>query len=153
MRTILKKLETSRRIARPSRRATHRRGVILIAVLVIFSVSLTLFGLWSRAVIREHRSAATQQFRIQASRLAEAGLERAVILRATNAKYDQEVWSVPAAQLDATHTAQVRIRVAPTSDARAIRYEATAEFPAGTLQRAQITKSIEIPNSVPMNKS
>jgi Tfp pilus assembly protein PilX len=153
MRTTIEKLESRRRFTRLSRRTAHRRGMIVIAVLVLFSVSLTLFGLWSRAVIREHRTAATQQFRIQATRLAEAGLKRALLSRASNAKYDQEVWSVPAAQLDSIHTGQVRIRVAPTSDDRTTKYEATAEFPAGALHRAQITKSVEIPNSVPMNKS
>jgi type II secretory pathway component PulK len=131
----------------------RKRGVVLVAVLVLFCVSLTLFGLWSQSVVREHQSVATQQFRLQAGRLAEAGLERAVSLRAADAKYADEIWSVPASELDSTHAAQVRIRVAPTLDARGLRYEATAEFPVGALHRAQITKSVEIPNSIPMKKS
>jgi hypothetical protein len=130
--------------------AKRKRGVVLIAVIVLFSVSLTLFGLWSRAVIRERGTLVTQQFRIQAGRLAEAGIQRAVSLRAADAKYADEVWSVPASELDNTHAAQVRIHVAPTSDAGGIRYEATAEYPVGALRRAQITKSVELPNPVPM---
>lgn len=153
MRTAIRKLESRPRFARLNCRAPRKRGIVLVAVLVLFSVSLTLFGLWSRAVIREHNRIATQQFRLQAVQLAEAGLERAVLLRAADAKYAEEVWSVPAAELDATHAGQVRIRVTPTSNARGVRYEATAEFPVGALHRVQITKSVEIPNSVPMNKS
>jgi hypothetical protein len=131
----------------------HNRGVALVAVLVVFGVSLLLFGLWSRSITRDHRSLTTQQFRIQADRLAEAGLERAIAARTANANYTDEVWSVPAAQLNNKHAAQVRIRVAPGSTAGHIRYEATAEFPAGAVHRAQITKSAEIPASAPMKET
>jgi hypothetical protein len=73
--------------------------------------------------------------------------------RAANANFAEDVWSVPASELDNTHAAQVRIRVAPTSNPGVIRYEATAEYPVGNLHRVQITKSVEIPNSAPPNKS
>jgi Tfp pilus assembly protein PilX len=153
MRTNFHKLESAPRLARLRGRACRKRGVVLIAVLVLFAVSLTLFGLWSQAVIREHGRLATQQFRVQAVRLAEAGLERAVSIRATDAKYADDVWSVPAAQLDKTHAAQVRIHVTPASDAGGIRYEATAEFPVGVPRRVQVTKSVTIPNPAPMKTS
>jgi len=145
-------------VPQPCQRWVHKhparqRGVALVAVLVVFGISLLLFGLWSRSITREHRSLTTQQFRIQADRLAEAGLERAIAARTTNAKYTDEVWSVPAAQLDNKHAAQVRIRVAPITTAGRIRYEATAEFPQGALHRAQITKSAETPASAPMKET
>jgi hypothetical protein len=136
-------------LARLRSSGKRKRGVVLVAVIVLFSVSLTLFGLWSQAVVGERNNLATQQFRIQAGRLAEAGVQRAVSLRAADAKYADEVWAVPASELDNAHAAQVRIHVAPTSDAGGIRCEATAEFPVGALRRAQITKSIEIPNPTP----
>jgi Tfp pilus assembly protein PilX len=131
----------------------RQRGFVLVAVLVLLSVSLALFGLWSRAVVREHRSLTTHQFRLQAGELAAAGLQRAILQRAANANFAEDVWSVPASELDNTHAAQVRIRVAPTSNPGVIRYEATAEYPVGNLHRVQITKSVEIPNSAPPNKS
>jgi hypothetical protein len=121
--------------------------MVLVAVLVLLSVSLVLFGLWCRAAIRERRTLSTEQYRSQAERLAEAGLERAIALRASNAQFTEEVWSVPAAELDKAHAAQVRIRIAPTTNASGNRYEATAEFPAGATFRAQITRSVEIPES------
>lgn len=133
--------------------AKRKRGFVLVAVIVLFSVSLTLFGLWSRAVVRERSSLASRQFRLQAGQLAEAGLQRALSMHATDAKYADEVWSVPASELDTTHAAQVRIRVASTADAGRIRYEATAEFPVGAVHRVQLTKSVDIPNPVPMKKT
>jgi type II secretory pathway component PulK len=150
MRTIFYKLESGPRFERLRGRTRRKRGVVLIAVLVLLSVSLTLFGLWSQAAIREHNILATQQFRVQAGRLAEAGLQRALSMRATDTKYAEEVWSVPSSELDNIHAAEVRIRVATISGAGGIRYEATAEFPVGALHRAQITKSVEVPN--PMKK-
>jgi Tfp pilus assembly protein PilX len=144
MRTNSNKIAPASRLAALRGRAMRQRGVVLVAVIVVFSVSLTLFGLWSRSVIRERRSLATQQFRIQAVRLAEAGLQRAISLRAADAKYAEEVWSVPASELDNKHAAQVRLRVAPTTNADKLRYESTAEFPSGALHRVQITKSVEI---------
>lgn len=153
MRTDCHKLDLALRHAQRRRRASRKRGVVLIAVLVLFAVSLTLFGLWSQAVIREHSRLATQQFRVQAVRLAEAGLERAVSLRANDAKYVDEVWSVPATQLDKSHAAQVRIHVTPASGTGGIRYEATAEFPVGVPRRVQITKSLLIPNPAAVKKS
>src|SRR5215208_4672367 len=116
MRSYFQNVKPALRIAPLRRRGCNRRGVVLIAVLVLFAVSLTLFGLWSQAVIREHSRLATQQFRVQAVRLAEAGLRRAVSLRANDAKYAEEVWSVPATQLDKTHAAQVRIHVTAASE-------------------------------------
>jgi hypothetical protein len=135
MRNNIYNLESGPRFERLRGHTGRKRGVVLIAVLVLLSVSL-----------------ATQQFRVQATRLAEAGLQRALSMRATDATYAEETWSVPASQLDNTHAAQVRIRVAPTSGVGGIRFEATAEFPVGALHRAQITKSVEIPNPVPMKK-
>src|SRR5947207_1112788 len=98
MRTTFHKLESALRRAPSRSRAMRKRGIVLIAVLVLFAVSLALFGLWSQSVIREHSRMATQQFRLQGIRLAEAGLQRAVSLRSTDAKYANEVWSLPANQ-------------------------------------------------------
>ena len=117
MRTNFNKLESRPRFGRWRGRAIRRRGIALIAVLVLFAVSLSLFGLWSRAVVRERSSLVTQQFRLQSGRLAEAGLQRAISMRAADATYADEVWSVPATELDNTHAAQVHIRESPTPDA------------------------------------
>src|SRR5882672_7440978 len=103
MRTNLKQSVSEPRFVRMRGGVRRQRGFVLVAVLVLLSVSLTLFGLWSRAVVREHSSLATQQFRLQAGELAAAGLQRAILQRAANPKFAEEVWSVPASELDNTH--------------------------------------------------
>jgi hypothetical protein len=117
------------------------------------SISLTLFGIWARAVLRERSRLANQQFQLQAIRLAEAGVHRAILRRAADSNYQGEIWSVTADQFDKTRAAEVRIRIALTTAANTTRFEATAEFPAGTVHRARITKSIDLTNPVPSDES
>ena len=50
---------------------------MLVAIIVVLSISLTLFGIWARAVLRERTRLASQQFQLQAARLAEAGVHLA----------------------------------------------------------------------------
>ena len=61
---------------RPSFRSMPRRGVVLVAVIALFTLSLTLFGIWAGTVVRERGHLENQQFRLQAARLAEAGMQR-----------------------------------------------------------------------------
>ena len=131
------------------RRSGAKRGFVLVAVLVLLSLCVTLFGLWARGVLRERSRVAYQLVQAQTVRLAEAGLQRAIARRAADAKYQGETWSVPASDLDKTHAAEVRIQITPNDSDDKVRYEATAEFPAGAVHCAQITKSVELPNPVP----
>jgi Tfp pilus assembly protein PilV len=125
---------------------TAPRGVVLVAVIVTLTIGLALFAIWARTIVREKRQLANQQFRMQAVRLAEAGIQRARAMRTADPKYENETWSVPAEVLGGRHGAEVRIHVTSEPDATATRYEATAEYPAGAVRRAQITKRIELPN-------
>jgi Tfp pilus assembly protein PilX len=128
----------------------NERGFVLVAVLVVFALAMALFGLWGRAAVREHRRLEGEALRLQAVRLAEAGVARARAQRSANPQYAEETWSIPAAELDTRHAAEVRIRVTP---AAAVRIEATADFPADAVRRARSTKRIEIPNPVPGDES
>jgi Tfp pilus assembly protein PilX len=131
------KLEIGRQIARPS-------GFVLVAVLVVFVVSLTLFGVWARRAVGQHRRSRVEQVRLQAVRLAESGVRRALARQSVDLNYAQEKWAVPAGVLDKERPAEVRIRVEPAADNGKLRFTATAEFPAGIMQRAQVTRQIEI---------
>jgi hypothetical protein len=122
-----------------------RHGVAIISVVVLFSISVTLFGVWAQMAIREHRRLESQHKQLQSLRLAEAGLRRAVARRAADPQYNAETWSVPAEQLGGAHAAEVRIRISQTADASALHYEATATFPVDAHRRAQVTKRIDIP--------
>ena len=126
-------------------RPPSRRGFVLIGVVVVLAISLTLFGVWAQAAVRQHGRLRSQQLRLQAVRLAESGLARAMARRGADAQYTGETWSVPAPDLGTAYAAEVRIRIAPTREATALRFEATAEVPADSPRRAKITRRIEIP--------
>lgn len=139
--------------ARCRKTLVSRRGIVLIAVVALFAISLTLFGVWAQAAVRHQQRIRNQQFRVQAVRLAEAGVRRAVARRLADPQYETEVWRVPAEMLDKSHAAEVRIRVAAGGAAGTLQYEATAEFPAGAVRRAQITRRIETINPVTEDQS
>jgi type II secretory pathway pseudopilin PulG len=128
------------------------RGMVVVVMVVFIALSLTLFGLWAQSIVRGRDRLSMQMYRIQAERLAEAGLDRAEAQRASYPTYSEETWSVPAADLDSTHAAQVRIHVTALPNNGGLRYEATAEFPTGQVRKAQKTKKIEIPNSGTVNQ-
>lgn len=135
---------------RPVRRfntSAKRHGFVLVAVLVLFAVCLTLIGVWTTAGLRGRQRVANQQFRLQAIRLAEAGVGRAIVRRASDPAYQEETWTVPATELDGSHAGEVRIRITPADDTATLRCEATAVFPAGAVRHAEITKRIDISNS------
>jgi Tfp pilus assembly protein PilV len=134
---------------RAEMRAKNQRGFVLVTVIAVLAISMALFGLWARAVVMEHGRLDVQQFRMQAVRLAEAGLRRAAALRAVNPKYVSETWRVSATELDQLHDAEVSTRVIPAADGRSLAIESTAQFPASADRRAQSTKRIEIPNPPP----
>jgi hypothetical protein len=125
-----------------------RQGVVLVTLVVLMAIALTLFGIWAQSAVHEHRRQASRLWRVQAARLAEAGLARAVARRAADPQYAGEVWSVPAESLGGIYPAKVQIRVGPTPIAEAVRYEAQAEFPSGAIRHAQITKRIEAPHTI-----
>jgi hypothetical protein len=121
-----------------------RRSFVVVAVVVVLAMAMTLFALWAQAAVREHRWLDGQALRIEAIRLAEAGLARAEFRHAQDPQYIEETWSIPAADLRGKHAAEVRIRVERLG--AALRFTATADFPAGTVRRARVTKQIEITN-------
>ena len=122
-----------------------RRGFVIVAVIVVFAISTALFGVWANSAVRSHRRLGDVQLRMQAVRLAEAGVRRAIARRRADPRYDQEVWSVSAADLGRGRAAEVRIRIAPAAEQWSV--AATAEFPVGAVRRARITKQVEIPNA------
>src|SRR5688572_21202298 len=91
--------------------AASRRGMVLVAVVVVFAIALALFGVWTKSALREQQRIRNQQFRLQAVRLAEAGVRRAVARRAGQSQYEGETWHVSAEMLDKSHDANVQIRV------------------------------------------
>jgi type II secretory pathway pseudopilin PulG len=52
------------------RRPAARRGVVLLVIIVLLSVSLVLFGVWARQAVNEQDRLETQQKRLQTILLA-----------------------------------------------------------------------------------
>jgi Tfp pilus assembly protein PilX len=125
------------------------RGFVLIAVLAVLAISLTLFGVWARGAVAQHRRSRFENVRLQAVRLAEAGIRRATAMHRADVAYKEEKWSIPVGVLDTKHAAEVRIQVAPNADNTMLQISATAEFPRGVVQRGQVTRQVEVPNPEP----
>ncbi|HEX3599195.1 MAG TPA: hypothetical protein VHU84_03580 [Lacipirellulaceae bacterium] len=136
-----------------SRARPRRSGIVLIAVLVMLTVSLTLFGIWARQAVLNQGRLDMQQRRTQAVRLAEAGIKRALALRAADSTIEEQTWSVPPSQLDQKHAGKVQITIAPGGTEGALRYQATAEFPVGDIRSVQVTKSIELADQTSKDRS
>jgi membrane protein implicated in regulation of membrane protease activity len=130
-----------------------RRGIVLIAVVAVFAISLMLFAVWTKAAVGQQRQMRSQQYRAQAVRLAEAGLRRAIARRSADIQYAEEVWRIPAEMLDQINSAQVRISVTADDATNTFNYQATAEFPEGAVRRTQVTRRIEITRPVPEGES
>jgi hypothetical protein len=124
---------------------------MLISVVVVLALSMTLFGLWAQAAIREHRWLEGEALRLQAMRLAESGVARAVERRANDPGYLEETWSIPAAEFQSRNAAEVRIRIEAIGDE--LHVSATADYPADAVRRARVTKQIEILNPIPGDES
>jgi Tfp pilus assembly protein PilX len=127
------------------------RGFMLISVIVVLALSMTLFGLWAQAAIRQHRWLEGEALRMQATRLAESGVARAIKRRANDRGYTEETWSIPAAEFQSRNAAGVRIRIAAIGDE--LHVAATADYPADAVRRARITKQIDILNPIPGDES
>jgi type II secretory pathway component PulK len=125
----------------------HPRGVALVLVIVAMSIALALFAIWTRAIVQAHRRSTSRQSELQAVRLAEAGVRRAIALRAANSQYNEGTWSIPKENLGGPYAAEVRILVTPISETGLVRYQATAEYPVGATRRAQVTRNAEIPET------
>ena len=117
----------SRVIRRP------KRAAILVVLIFIMTLVATLFGLWGRQVLREQHQLETQKYRLQAVRLAEAGVRRLAAKHALDEEFQNESWTVPADQLDNRHAAIVRLQLHKADDGSPTKYVATATFPADSV--------------------
>jgi type II secretory pathway component PulK len=119
--------------------------MVLVMLVVVMCVALALFGVWARRAVRAQRRMESRQYRMQAQRLAEAGVRRALARLAADPNFTNETWSVPADQLDQRHAAAVRIEIASSPFENKLHCQATAEFPEGTARRATVAEAVEIP--------
>jgi hypothetical protein len=119
-----------------------RPGFVLVTIVVVIALAMSLFGLWAKAAIGQHRWLDVAALQMQAERLAEAGIARAVDRHTADPEYSGETWTIPAAELQSRGPAEVRIQIEATGDE--LHVSVTADFPAGADRRARVTKNIEV---------
>jgi Tfp pilus assembly protein PilX len=105
----------------------RRRGALLVVVLVCLAVATAISVVVVRQIATEHRAVQMNHRSLQASWLAEGGIERAVARLVADPKYAGETWTIPANELAADDSAVVRIQVetiAGQPERRSVRVEA-----------------------------
>ena len=91
-------------------------GIVLVAVLVALTVASVVFGSLLAAGTQQRRYLRQQQTRLQATVLAESGVERAAARLVSDAEYAGETWRVPAEEIGGKHAGRVEILVEDLPD-------------------------------------
>ncbi len=118
-----------------------RRGAVMIIVLVLFAVTFTLAGVWTKRLLAQRRGQVRSEERVQAEWLAEAGVRRAAAQLSADADYDGEEWLIEAAELNRRKSASVLITVEPAAGQNQFRLVARARYPH-VQPRVQTTKTV-----------
>jgi hypothetical protein len=82
---------------------------------------MLMFTAWLKTAALERRQLRSQQRRLQAELLADAGLERAAAQLIANPEYTGETWQIGADELAGSGSAVVTIRVEPSKENKGIR--------------------------------
>ena len=121
-----------------------RRGVALVAMLVLLSVFMLLAASWVRRIVAERQEVRRYEREVQATRLAESGLARARAQLAHAVDYPGEVWEIPADSWEAHPPAEVQIDVQRDDSESGIEIIARASFPKGDERAVQRTRRLII---------
>lgn len=125
--------------------AGRRRGtIILFAMICLLLVSLLGASLVKLA-LTQRRQIRREQWRVQATWLAEAAVDRAAARLATETDYSGETWTIAPTELGGESGAQVRISVEEaTTGAERFVVQVTADYPDSDEQRARVSKRIAV---------
>ena len=131
------------------RKMQQRRGAILIVVIVCLAIAGMLMASLSRLAAARHDVSRAEQWQVQATWLAESGLQRALARLAADPQYEGETWE-PSADAFDENGAIVVIEVEGVSDGasdgpdqRTIRI--VADYPNHPLHRCRRTKEAVVP--------
>ena len=120
---------------------TARRGVILVAVIVCVAVASIIFLSIAKLMVAGRQTTQTETWQLQATWLAESGLERAASRLAADADYSGETWAVPADAIGGSEAGLVEIAVEAVPDEPdRRRVLIRADYPDVPLRRARHTK-------------
>jgi Tfp pilus assembly protein PilX len=118
--------------------ANRRSGVALLVVLVAIGIVSSIGMTLLRMSLMHHRQAQRSAFASQSRLLAESAFDQTGRRLKSDAKLAGFTWSVPAAELDGRHAAQVTIEVKPVENAPQRRVVTViADYPAAASQRVR----------------
>lgn len=124
---------------------TMRRGAALIVALVTLVVVMLVAGTVLRSLVAAHRRTRQSQEELQAQWLAEAALERALVLARSRADYAGETWR-PNVTTELAGVAEIRIeRAADATKARKIVVQ--AHYPDREIRRTTVSRECLVPPS------
>src|SRR5687768_7861668 len=133
------------------RRASERRGAVMVAVLAALGLALALSVAMLQASAFERRLVRRQAWQGQADWLAEAALRRAAARLAEEPAWPGETWTVPPGDLGGPHGGQVTIAVTEVADQpgrRQVRiradYPIAADLPARSTTETPIVVTVPV---------
>ena len=136
---------TTTKETRGLKRIGDRRGVVLMSVLVCMAVAMLLFAAWLKTAAMERRQLRTQQDRLQAEILADAGLDRAAAQLLSAGDYSGETWQVGPEALAGRGAATVTIQVdSPKETPSSRKVHVVAEYPVVGAARVRRSKQITV---------
>jgi hypothetical protein len=118
-----------------------------VALLVVALIGAALL----KVALARRVETVMEERRVQAGRLADSGVGRALARLAASADYTGETWTIPAEEIANRGSATVSIRVEPQAgqaNRRAVRVQ--AEYPAGSDLRSRQSRDLIV--SVPPTK-
>ena len=124
-------------------RVVTRSGAVMIFALIALLVTSIMIGSLLKIAAMSHRQLKRDEYRLQASFLADAASERALVRLQTDPRFLGDKWLVPAEQLAPGRTATVRTSVTPDplNPNRQI-IEVMAEYPVGHPDFVRITRHL-----------
>lgn len=128
--------------SRTSPPACRRRGTVLIVLMVFLLVTVSIAIAVMRAALVDARQFNTDAKSLQADRLAEAGIARALSLRTTNAEFTGDEWQI---EFAGREPGVVRTQVS-TADER-VTIESVATYPASGDRRVQSRRQVILEQS------
>lgn len=134
---------------------SRRRAAAMIVALVILLVVGLISGLTLQAILQSHRQTRDEAQRVQAELLADAALDRAVLMLGKDLQWKGENWTVnlaappdeqanaKAANTGRETTGVVETKVEKSAGrADAVRIALTAIYPSDPVHRAQAMREI-----------
>ena len=133
--------------ARQNRSPDHSaRGAAMVFALIALLIASMIIGSLMRTASRSHRQLKRDEYRLQASFLADAGCDRAQLLLQQNPDFQSGEWQIPAGRLAPGRAAIVQMSVTTDPDHPEERIiAAVARYPIDHRDLVRITRQIRIP--------